>query len=100
MEKDRPAIFLRMRAMNKPRLFAAIAEFDNAVMAEYEPLSKIAYGDGVTCGRSCYLQQQLMLLRSDSGRGCSLLTEVQEVPQDEAKLRQRVDIGGRGFGGG
>ncbi len=69
-----------MGPAHEARVFAPLAEFDNAVVAEAHHLGDVADGHRSAVRRTGDLQQKLMLLGLQPGGRGGLLAELQEAP--------------------
>jgi hypothetical protein len=75
---------------NEAEVFAAIAELDDAVMAQGEAIGEIADGSEGSARGSRNLKHELVLLRSEAGVGRGFLTEVEKTPEDMAEFSERL----------
>jgi hypothetical protein len=79
-----------MRALQQARFFASIAEFDNAVVAQAQPLGCVRDGGFHALGSSGNLQQKLMLLGLEAGLLGALLAKQQKLAKRVAEVGQRA----------
>jgi hypothetical protein len=77
--------------MDEPGLFAALAEFNDAVMAQAEPLGYVGDCGLLAVGGSGDVEQELMLLGMEAGVGGAAFAEVEELAEGVAELGQGLE---------
>jgi hypothetical protein len=77
--------------MDEPGFFAALAEFDDAVMAEAQPLGYIRYRRLFGVGCSGDVEQELVLLGMEAGVGGAAFAEVEKLAEGVAELGQVLE---------
>src|ERR1700732_1739387 len=73
-------------ALCESRFLAPIAELDNGIVAQTKALSRIADRHSYSIGRSCDLEEELMLLWLKTELLCRRLTEVEKQTELVAKF--------------
>jgi len=86
LKDDTAAIGFVLLALDQPRLLAALAEFDDAVMAQPEPLGYVRYGCFDAVRGSGDVQQELVLLGMEACFGGAGLAEMEKLAQGVAEL--------------
>ena len=91
-----PAVLRVWAAANKTPRNSAIDQFDSAVVLDLEPTRQVAHGRRLERrGNPLQCQQQLVLLRLDTGRVRGTFAEVKKAAQLEAKTRERNVVNDR-----
>jgi hypothetical protein len=80
-EQNLAAVVRVGHAPEESGFFAAVAEFDSAVMAETEFVGDVSDGNEFVYGCACNLEEQLMLLRCEAGADGGFLAEVEEAAE-------------------
>lgn len=78
-QKNIPVVGAGLLAHNQTRGLASIAEFDCGVMAQSEPLRRIAYRHNRLVRSTSDLEEELMLLRLKAMLLSCCLTEVEKA---------------------
>ncbi len=78
LELDAPAIVQVLIAMDEPRFFTALAQFDNGVVSKPQLLRGVGHGCLHFIRSSRELQQQLVLLRVEACLGGTTFTKLEE----------------------
>jgi hypothetical protein len=73
-------------AMDQPGFFTALAEFDDSVMPQAEPLGYVGDRRLRAVGSSGDVEQELMLLGVETGVRGTGFAEVEKLPQGVAEL--------------
>jgi hypothetical protein len=94
-EDDVAAVFEVLPADEQASGFAAVAEFDDAVVTEGQTAGEIAHRRYGPSGRAGDLKQELMLLRRETGARCGFFAEVEESAEREAEFCEGADAGFR-----
>jgi hypothetical protein len=77
---DAPAIIQILIALDQSRLLAALAQFDNGVMPQPQPLCGVGHSCLHFIRGPCELQQQLVLLRVETRIHSTPFAELEELP--------------------
>jgi hypothetical protein len=86
LQDDAAAIGGVVFAMDETGLFAALAELDDAVVAQSQPLRHVRYGRLHAIWRSGDVEQKLVLLGMEAGVGGTLFAELEKLAQGVTKL--------------
>jgi hypothetical protein len=95
-EQDAAGVVLIAGSLQKAFLLGTICQLDYAVVPQAEALGCIGNGGDGAGGRSGDLEQELMLLRLETGVVGGLLTELHEGAKAIAKFGQAFDEPCRG----
>jgi hypothetical protein len=91
LQDDAAAVGGVLLAADQAGFFAALAEFDDAVMAKAQPFGYVGHGCfGVVWG-SGYVEQELVLLGVETGFGGTALAELEELAEGVAELGQGLE---------
>jgi hypothetical protein len=81
-----------VRATNQTCFLATFAEFDDAIVSEAQSLRCIGYRRFDIVRSACDVQQELMLLRLQTGFYGASFAEVEELAERITKLRKALDL--------
>jgi hypothetical protein len=85
------SILGRPGAGDKSKFLASITEFNKTMVAQGKTFGKIADGGYAVAWGACDLQNELVLLRRQSGAGGTFLAEVKKAAQNMSELGKRLD---------
>ncbi len=91
-QHDTAAIGGVVRATNQTCFLASFAEFDDAIVSQAQSLRHIGYRRFDIVRSACDVQQELMLLRLQTGFYGASFAEVEELAKRIAKLREALDL--------
>lgn len=94
-EQDAPPVCRVFPATEQHFGHRAIDEFDDAVVTQPQPFSRISDGEGCIFRRTGNLQQKLVLLGVKMKLLGRMLAELKEVPELIAELGERLKEGSR-----